>query len=131
MSSGVKNVQLINSNNQTVTQSNVVYVNDEIQGTGSFETISVDFNPSENVRTYLVDTQSASIDVVYEANYQTANSLPHVGKIWTFKKLHSANQVVIDASQINATIDGNTTHTLTSNGATVSMMWDGQQFNII
>ena len=54
-----------------------------------------------------------------------------LGKIWTFKKLHSTNQVVIDASQINATIDGNTTHTLTSNGATVSMMWDGQQFNII
>ena len=129
--SGVKNVQLINSNNQTVTQSNVLYINDEIQGDGSFETVSADFVPSENVRTYLVDTQGGSVDAVFEATYQTFNSLPHVGKIWTFKKLHSVNQVIIDASQINATIDGNTTHTLTSNGDSVTMMWDGQQFNII
>ena len=50
VSSGVKNVQLINSNNQTVTQSNIVYVNDEIQGTGSFETVSADFLPSENIK---------------------------------------------------------------------------------
>lgn len=131
VSSGVKNVQLINSNNQTVTQSNVVYVNDEIQGAGSFETVSADFTPSENVRTYLVDTQGGSVDAVFEATYETANGLPHIGKIWTFKKLHSTNQVVIDASQINATIDGNTTHTLTNNGDSVTMMWDGQQFNII
>ena len=129
--SGVKNVQLINSNNQTVTQSNVLYINDEIQGDGSFETVSADFLPSENVRTYLVDTQGGSVDAVFEAAYETFNSLPHVGKIWTFKKLHSTNQVVIDASQINATIDGNTTHTLTSNGDSVTMMWDGNQFNII
>jgi hypothetical protein len=131
ISSGVRNIQLINSNNQTVTQSNVVYVNDEIQGTGSFETMTADFTPSENVKTYLVDTQGGSVDAVFEATYETANGLPHIGKIWTFKKLHSTNQVVIDASQINATIDGNTTHTLTSNGDSVTMMWDGQQFNII
>jgi len=124
-------VQLINSNNQTVTQSNVLYINDEIQGDGSFETVSADFTPSENVRTYLVDTQGGSVDAVFEAAYETFNSLPHVGKIWTFKKLHSTNQVVIDASQINATIDGNSTETLTSNGDSVTMMWDGQQFNII
>ena len=129
--SGVKNVQLINSNNQTVTQSNVLYVNDEIQGSGSFETVFADFLPSENIRTYLIDTQGGTVDAVFEAAYETANSLPHVGKIWTFKKVHSQNQAIIDASQINATIDGNATYTLTSNGATVTMMWDGNQFNII
>jgi hypothetical protein len=131
ISSGVKNVQLINSNNQTVTESNLMYINDEIQGSGSFETVSADFIPSENIRTYLVDTQGGDIDAVFEAVYETFNSLPHVGKIWTFKKLHSTHQVIIDASQINATIDGNTTHTLTNNGDSVTMMWDGQQFNII
>ncbi len=131
ISSGVQNVQLTNTNNQTVTQSNIVYVNDEIQGAGSFETVSADFVPSENVRTYLVDTQGGSVDAVFEATYETFNSLPHVGKIWTFKKLHSTNQVIIDASQILATIDGNNTYTLTSNGDSVTMMWDGNQFNII
>lgn len=129
--SGVQNVQLINTNNQTIRESNLIYVNDEIQGSGSFETVSADFLPSENIRTYLVDTQGGSVDAVFEAAYETFNSLPHVGKIWTFKKLHSTNQVVIDASQINATIDGNTTHTLTNDGDSVTMMWDGQQFNII
>ena len=43
--SGLKNIQLINSNNQTVTQSNVLYINDEIQGDGSFETVSAYFLP--------------------------------------------------------------------------------------
>lgn len=127
--SGLENVQLINSNNQTVKNSNVMYINNEIQGSGSFETVDFDFIPNENIRTYLIDTQSGDIDAVFEA--ATVDDYPHVGKIWTFKKLHSTHQAIIDASQIQSTIDGNSTYTLTNNGDSVTMMWDGEQFNTI
>lgn len=129
--SGLENVQLINSNNQTVKDSNVIYINDEIQGSGGFETKNTDFVASENIRTYLVDTQAGTVVARFSTSYQTSNGLPHVGKTWTFKKLHSSNQVTIDATAIPALIDGNSTHTLTSNNDSVTMMWDGQQFNII
>lgn len=129
--SGLKNVQLINSNNQTVSQSNIMYINDEIQGSGSFETKSSDFVASENIRTYLIDTAGGNIIARFSSNYGTVNGLPHVGKIWTFKKIHSTHQAVIDATAIPALIDGNSTYTLTSNNDSVTMMWDGQQFNII
>ena len=129
--SGLKNVQLINSNNQTVTESNVMYINDEIQGSGSFETRDADFIANENIRTYLIDTAGGSVLARFSSSYGTVNGLPHVGKTWTFKKLHSAHQAVIDATAIPALIDGNSTYTLSSNNDSVTMMWDGQQFNII
>lgn len=129
--SGLKNVQLINSNNQTVTESNVMYVNDEIQGSGSFETRDADFIANENIRTYLIDTAGGNVLARFSSSYGTTNGLPHVGKIWTFKKLHSAHQAVIDATAIPALIDGNSTYTLSANNDSVTMMWDGQQFNII
>ena len=129
--SGVENVQLINTNNQTIRESNLIYVNDEIQGSGSFETRNADFVASENIRTYLVDTQGGTVIARFATNYETSNGLPHTGKTWTFKKLHSTNQVTIDATAIPALIDGNSTHTLTSNNDSVTMMWDGQQFNIV
>ena len=129
--SGLKNVQLINSNNQTVTESNVMYINDEIQGSGSFETRDADFIANENIRTYLIDTAGGNVLARFSSSYGTTNGFPHVGKIWTFKKIHSTHQAVIDATAIPALIDGNSTYTLTSNNDSVSMMWDGQQFNII
>lgn len=129
--SGLKNVQLINSNNQTVTESNVMYINDEIQGSGSFETRDADFIANENIRTYLIDTAGGNVLARFSSSYGTTNGLPHVGKTWTFKKLHSAHQAVIDATAIPALIDGNSTYTLSSNNDSVTMMWDGQQFNII
>jgi hypothetical protein len=129
--SGLKNVQLINSNNQTVTESNVMYINDEIQGSGSFETRDADFIANENIRTYLIDTAGGNVLARFSSSYGTTNGLPHVGKIWTFKKLHSAHQAVIDATAIPALIDGNSTYTLSANNDSVTMMWDGQQFNII
>ena len=131
VNSGVKNVQLINSNNQTVTESNIMYINDEIQGSGSFETKDADFVANENIRTYLIDTASGNILARFSSNYGTVNGLPHVGKIWTFKKIHSTHQAIIDATAIPALIDGNSTYTLTNNNDSVTMMWDGQQFNII
>ena len=129
--SGVENVQLINTNNQTVRESNLMYINDEIQGSGSFETKDADFVASENIRTYLVDTQGGTVVARFGTSYETIDGFPHVGKTWTFKKLHSTNQVTIDATAIPALIDGSSTHTLTSNNDSVTMMWDGQQFNII
>lgn len=129
--SGVENVQLINTNNQTIRESNLIYVNDEIQGSGSFETRDADFVASENIRTYLVDTQGGTVIARFGTTYETSNGLPHTGKTWTFKKLHSTNQVTIDATAIPALIDGSSTYTLTNNNDSVTMMWDGQQFNII
>lgn len=130
--SGVKNVQLINSNNQTVTQSNIMYINDEIQGTGSFETVNTNFIPNENIKTYLIDTQGGNVTASFAAVYGTSFPyFPHVGKIWTFKKLHSQHQAIVDATGLLTTIDGNSTYTLSSNNDSVTMMWDGQQFNII
>ena len=108
-----------------------MYINDEIQGSGSFETRDADFIANENIRTYLIDTAGGSVLARFSSSYGTTNGLPHVGKTWTFKKIHSANQAVIDATAIPALIDGNSTYTLTSNNDSVTMMWDGQQFNII
>ena len=130
--SGVENVQLINSNNQTVRESNIMYVNDEIQGSGSFEIKDADFIASENIRTYLIDTQGGNVIARFAAVYGTEFPyLPHIGKIWSFKKLHSQHQAIIDATGLSTTIDGSSTYTLSSNNDSVTMMWDGQQFNII
>ena len=130
--SGLQNIQLINSNNQTVRESNLIYINDEIQGSGSFETRDADFIASENIRTYLIDTQGGNVIARFAAVYGTSFPyFPHIGKIWTFKKLHSQHQAIIDATGLSTTIDGSSTHTLSSNNDSVTMMWDGQQFNII
>jgi len=132
INSGVKNVQLINSNNQTVTESNVMYINDEIQGNGSFKTVSADFIASENIRTYLIDTAGGNVIARFAAIYGTSFPyFPHIGKIWTFKKLHSTHQAIIDATGLSTTIDGNSTYTLSANNDSITIMWDGQQFNII
>ena len=130
--SGLQNIQLINSNNQTVRESNLIYINDEIQGSGSFETRDADFIASENIRTYLIDTQGGNVIARFAAVYGTSFPyFPHIGKIWTFKKIHSQHQAIIDATGLSTTIDGSSTYTLSSNNDSVTMMWDGQQFNII
>ncbi len=120
--SGAKNVSLINTNNTEVLNSNISYVNNEIQGTGTIRTVNINSKVLESVRTYLIDTSAANVTMTFPT---TAT----YGKIWIFKKLHSAHQAIISAP--SNLIDGATTYTMTSAYDTVELQWDGDTYNII
>lgn len=124
--SGCKNVKLINTDGQTVTASNITYVNNEITaGNGSTEIITSFTKANLNVQQYFCDASGGSFTVDFSPTVDIT-----VGKIWSFKKVNSANQVTIDASTIGATIDGSNTYTLNSHYKYVTIQYDGQNFLI-
>jgi hypothetical protein len=123
--SGCENVELINSDNQTVTASNVTYINNEITGPGSTQTITSNTKANLNVQIYYCDASSGSFSIDFSP--QTTIT---VGKSWTFKKVNSANQVTIDSSTIGSTIDGANTYVLSSNYKYVTIQFNGVDFLI-
>ena len=123
--SGVQNVKLINTNNQTVSNSDVTYINNQITGAGASQTITSLTKANENVQIYYCDASTASFTVDFSPTTPIT-----IGKIWTFKKVSSSNQVTIDASTIGATIDGANTYTLNSHYKYVTIQFDGQNFLI-
>jgi hypothetical protein len=120
--SGAKNVSLINTDNTEVLNSNISYINNEIQGTGTIRTVNINARVLESVRTYLIDTSAANVTLTFPT---TAT----YGKIWIFKKLHSSHQAIINAG--TNLIDGAATYTMTSAYDTVELQWDGDTYNII
>ena len=120
--SGAKNVSLINTDNTEVLNSNISYINNEIQGTGTIRTVNINARVLESVRTYLIDTSAANVTLTFPT---TAT----YGKIWIFKKLHSSHQAIINAG--TNLIDGSATYTMTSAYDTVELQWDGNTYNII
>ena len=124
--SGCKNVKLINTDGQTVTTSNITYVNNEITaGIGSTEIITSFTKANLNVQQYFCDASGGSFTVDFSPTIEIT-----VGKIWSFKKVNSANQVTIDASTIGATIDGSNTYVLNSQYKYVTIQWNGAEFLI-
>jgi len=123
--SGCQNVQLINTDGQTVTTSNVTYVNNEINGTGAAKTITGLTKANLNVQVYFCDSSGGSFTVDFSPTVDIT-----IGKSWTFKKVSSSNQVTIDASTIGTTIDGSNTYTLSSQYKYVTIQWDGAEFLI-
>ena len=73
---------------------------------------------------YLCDASSGSFTIDVE-------SIPTVGKKWIFKKISSSNQVTIEPSTINSTIDGNSSYNLSSGYDAVEIEWTGTEFLII
>jgi hypothetical protein len=122
VNSGLKNVSLINTNNQTVTSSNVTYVNGELKGDGSVVTITSATTAEESVTTYLVDTSSANVLV----------SLPtdvNIGKVWNVKLIDATNACTLRCA--GRTIDGNATELITRLNTCISVQYDGLNYNII
>ena len=119
---GCTNVELINTHNVTVSSSNVSYINGEANGPGSTELVTTTHTAEERVKMYLCDASSASFSIDFEA-------LITIGKVWTFKKIGSANQVTLDATPYN--IDGSNTYTLGSAYDSVEIEWIGDEFLII
>jgi|TARA_Y100000289_G_scaffold28130_1_gene27707 hypothetical protein len=123
---GCENVRLINTDGQTITGSNITYINNEITaGTGSTKTITSFTKANLNVQQYFCDASGGSFTVDFSPTVNIT-----IGKIWTFKKVNSANQVTIDASTIGATIDGSNTYVLNSHYKYVTIQYDGQNFLI-
>jgi hypothetical protein len=122
--SGLENVQLINTSNQTVTNSDTTYVNGTITGPGASQTITANTVASENVQIYFCDSSAASFYVEFRGTNLVT------GKTFTFKKVSSTNQVTIDATYSNHTIDGQGTYVLNSHYKYVTIQFDGQNFLI-
>ena len=123
--SGCQNVQLINTDSQTVSTSNVTYVNNEVKGAGAAKTITGYTKANLNVQVYFCDSSGGSFTIDFSPTVDIT-----IGKSWTFKKVNSANQVTIDASTIGTTIDGSNTYVLNSHYKYVTIQWDGAEFLI-
>jgi hypothetical protein len=120
---GLQNVVLINTNNQTVTSSNVTYVNGELKGDGSVVTISTSTTAETSVTTYEVDASGGVIVL-------TLPSTVNIGKVWNIKLIDETNecQVVTAGTE---TIDGFTDIKITQLNTTISIQYDGLNFIII
>tara|TARA_R110002074_G_scaffold229644_1_gene401047 strand:- start:49 stop:723 length:675 start_codon:yes stop_codon:yes gene_type:complete len=119
----LENITLFNTNNVTVTESNVTYLNGEIRGTGSVVIITADTTATEEVKLYLCDASGGNIDVTLPTN-------PTQGKTWNFKKVGSSNTVRIKSSA-PVLIDGADTESLTANNKSVIIQFDGDNYKII
>ena len=121
--SNLENVSLINTSNVTVTESNVTYINGEIKGTGSVETITTNTTADEMISTYLCDTSAGSISI-------SLPDFPTVGKIWNFKKIAINNTIQIRVNAPNS-IDGLLVKNITALNNSYSLQFDGATYKII
>ena len=119
---GLQNVVLINTNNQTVTSSNVTYVNGELKGDGSVVTITSATTAEESVTTYLVDTSTSNVLVSLPTNV-------NIGKVWNVKLIDATNTCTLRCA--GRTIDGNATEIITRLNTCISVQYDGLNYNII
>ena len=121
--SGVENVTLINTNNTTVSSSDVTYINNEARGAGSIVIITSSTAADESVVTYEADTSGGSILV-------TLPSSPTIGKIWNFKKTVAANTLQLRTAG-SETIDGGATLNITGLNHSYTVQYDGTNYIII
>jgi len=121
--SNLENITLINTNGVTVTESNVTYINGEIKGTGSVETINSNTTADEKVSTYLCDTSAGTIAV-------SLPDFPTVGKVWNFKKIAINNTVQIRVNAPNS-IDGLLVKNITALNNSYTLQFDGATYKII
>lgn len=121
--SNLENITLINTSNVTVTESNVTYVNGEIKGTGSVETITTNTTADEKVSTYLCDTSGGTIAI-------SLPDSPTVGKVWNFKKIALNNTIQIRVNAPNS-IDGQLILNITALNNSYTLQFDGATYKII
>ena len=120
---GVENVSLINTNDMNIAISNVIYINDIIQGRGSFDMLTISANADESITTYLGDTSGGNVIL-------TLLQEPTIGKTWIAKKTDAANTFQLRVSG-GGTIDGSATKNLTSLNESVTVQFDGTNYIII
>lgn len=123
INSGVENVTLINTNDQTVINSNVTYVNGELKGDGSVVTISTSTTAETSVTTYEVDASGGVIVL-------TLPSSVNIGKVWNIKLIDETNECQVLTAGTE-TIDGFTDIKITQLNTTISIQYDGLNFIII
>ena len=121
--SNLENITLINTSNVTVTESNVTYINGEIKGTGSVETITTNTTADEKVSTYLCDTSGGTIAI-------SLPDSPTVGKVWNFKKIAINNTLQIRVNAPNS-IDGLLVKNITALNNSYTLQFDGATYKII
>ena len=119
---GLSNIQLINTNNVTVNESNVTYINGELRGAGSVENINTSTAANERVQTYIADTSGGNIVVSLPTE-------PTTGKIWNFKKTTAPNTLQLRATP--KTIDGSLTLNINKKDIAITIQFDGNNYIII
>ena len=120
---GLENVSLINTSNVTVTESNTTYINGQIKGAGSVETITTNTTADEMISTYLCDTSAGSISI-------SLPDFPTVGKVWNFKKIAVNNNLQIRVSALRS-IDGQLVKNITALNNSYSIQFCGDFYKII
>jgi hypothetical protein len=121
--SNLENITLINTSGVTVTESNVTYVNGEIKGSGSVETINSNTTADEKISTYLCDTSGGTIAI-------SLPDFPTVGKVWNFKKIAINNTLQIRVNAPNS-IDGQLVKNITALNNSYTLQFDGATYKII
>ena len=119
----LENITLINTSNVKVLQSNVTYVNGEIKGSGSVETINSNTTADEKISTYLCDTSGGTIAI-------SLPDSPTVGKVWNFKKIAINNTLQIRVNAPNS-IDGQLILNITALNNSYTLQFDGATYKII
>ena len=118
-----KPVPKINTNDITVTSSNVTYINGEIRGAGSVVTITSSTPADEGIITYEVDTTSGNVLL-------TLPTEPTIGKVWNVKLIEASNYCQLRTAG-SETIDGSATKNITVLNTTVTVQYDGANYIII
>jgi hypothetical protein len=123
---GSENVTLINTNNTTILESNVTYI-DGIAQSGSSVVLqkSVDFIAELGVTTYEVDTSAGNVTVILDGD-----DTPE-GKVWIIKKVSSAYTITVNGSK-GYTIDLAISGTIISLNDATQFQFNGEtNFNSI
>jgi len=114
----LENITLINTNNTTITESDITYINGVAQsGDSVVKQKSADFTTELATTTYVVDTSAGDVTIRFE----TFNI--HDGKVWIIKKPLANNKIIIEDKLTNYTIDTKTSQKIKGKN-------DGIQFQL-
>ncbi len=126
INAGIENVTLINSNDLTIDQSDVTYIDGvAMSGSDVVKEKSADFTPDLKVTTYEVDTSGG--DVTINLPTYKAPPVPFEGKIWNFKKMEKKKKMIILANDI----DGKISQTVKKQYTSLQIQFDGEKYIII
>ena len=123
--SGLENVTLINSNNLTISESNVTYMNgvkvngSALSSPSAVSEISASQFVETDVKTYIVDTSAGNISITFNITGTQYTE----GQIWYFKKISASNSMNIKTNA--GTIDGLTTQSFSALNDYVAVQYCG------
>jgi len=118
---GLENVTIINSNDITVLESNVTYIDGIAQsGDDVVQQKSSNFTTELKVTTYECDTSGGDITVTVEGD------VCKEGKLWNFKKTSALNNLIIEGEKVKGyTIDNAASQTVTKLNTNLPIQYDG------